>query len=249
MVQQVQQVQQAQRQIAAPRISSGQKNYSVSKKANPVKASDPYRLRKPTEESKSRPKSSKNKPSSVQGVGGFQGLQGAPQPPALLINPTVPPSNGQQAYFAVPSATAISSKAGQNTYTTKLNQHPRVSPSGAMDPVTNLAPNPYLASQRQFPASTASGMTPSVGPIQNQHTYSPATYQLPLPLPPIIRTPIMPIALNQQAELDMPWLQLTPGNYMSITAAADAMGTQPYSEVYRIAKETADNLAKMLAEQ
>jgi len=47
----------------------------------------------------------------------------------------------------------------------------------------------------------------------------------------------------------MPWLSLTPGSYTSVMTAAQAIGTQPYDEVYRIAKETAENLAKALGKK
>jgi len=253
--------QQSKRQIAAKPTSGEQREPVMSKKPNPVKSSDTCHILKPAPEPKSKAKASKKQTSySAQQIRGSQGFQNLQQQPAPVINPSLLVPSQQQVYWAVPPPgtglqPTINTAAHQSIYSNNANRPPVRSQAGATHPTTNLviASNPDLAIQNQFPAPSVPGfrtaMYSTAGYIPNQQPYHPTADQPHLPHPSAIRTPTTPIPSNQQAQLDMPWLSLTPGSYTSVTTAAQAIGTQPYDEVYRIAKETAENLAKALGKK
>jgi hypothetical protein len=113
-------------------------------------------------------------------------------------------------------------------------------------------PKSNLATSNQFSASpTSTGTPPSAQsaskPISNQQAFSSSTFKTSFPHPPAIRTPIMPLTSTFQTE--MPQFEPTPNHYKFTTSAAELSETESYEEVYRKAKETADNLKKMLSKK
>jgi hypothetical protein len=254
-------VPQIQRQISATPNGSEQKKPLVSKKSNPTKASDTYRVLKPAADPKSKAKPPRKRNlHSAQQAGGSQGFQSLQQHPAPVINSNLLVPSWQQAYLiSTPAPTGLqptmNTPAYQSIYSTNTHQPPALSQTHVTQPTVNLTTtsNPFFAMPNRLPPPLTPGIYQASyltkGHIPNPQSYHPAASQPPFIQLPAIRIPTTPIASNQQVQIDMPWLSLTHGSYTSVTSAAQAIGTQSYDEVYHIAKETADNLAEALGKK
>jgi len=234
--------QQVQRQIGSAAISNTQQPPYAPVKPKPVKAVDPYRVRKPAATPKSKSHATKTQTKSTQ----WSGTQGIPQLPVATTNP----------YFSAPKG-----KENMSGYDTTIYAYPPYSSSaaqiyqagpagGAQAPVKsagnlqNQSPCPGMVVYNQFPPppKVEQGTHPAPRPIVGQQPYDPTTYLLPQP--PAIRIPTTPLIPSSQAQ--MPWIMVTYDPAKPGPAATKPTETNSYDEVFRKAQETADNLAKML---
>jgi hypothetical protein len=240
--------QQVQRQIGAAPIKSEHKPPHASMKPKSAKAPDPYRVHKPSANTKPKPKATnKQTPASAQQPGGFQRFQGLPTQNVPLINPSLSVPKWQE------GSSGVTPSPGSQPDNSNASQTTRTLPTTGTYSTTNSSGSSN-AYPHQFPAlPTSARATPStypaiaVRPITNQQPPTATSYESFFSQSPAIRTPISPLTSNVPA--DLPWLEYKPGCDKSITAAAEPIETKSYNEVYRLAKKTADNLAQMLKEE
>ncbi|KAN0110490.1 hypothetical protein V8E51_006877 [Hyaloscypha variabilis] len=200
--------QQVQRQLGTSATRNSQKLPQAPVKPNPMKATDPYRVRKLSASSK--PKAQVTKTQTVLSIqkGGLPTPQGHPLP-QLPITPTNP-------YFSVPKwqkdfpGSEAKAYSSQGQYYSNESQPPQAVPTRRAHATVNAVstPTPSLAVYNQFPSPTkfqSSSQTPS-RPVVNQQPYDPTAQ--PLPQPPAIRTPTTPLSSSSQRQ--MPRIIYTP---------------------------------------
>jgi hypothetical protein len=239
--------QQVQRQLGTSAIRNLQKLPQAPVKPNPIKATNPYRVRKPSASSKPKAQITKTQTAVSIQKGGLPTPQGLPLPqlPMTTTNP----------YFSVPKlqkdfpGSEANAYSSQGQYYSNENRPPLAAPTRRAHATANAVsiPAPSLAVYNQIPSPTkfrSSSQIPS-RPVVNQQPYDPSAH--PLPQPPAIRTPTTPLSSSSQRQVS--WIIYTPEPSKSATANAESTEMKSYAEVYREAQQTADDLAKMLAKK
>lgn len=235
------------RQIGGLPIKSENKIPSAPTKSILSKASDSYRVRKPVGTTQSKTMA----PNSTQEVGTSRGFQG-PQ----LHNGQPIKSNSYIPQLQAGYPRNNSYNTGSQTCSSNAGQAPSIPPTRSTNPPANRVGNlnPRPVKYNQFPAPpTSASATPSTHPTittmrpstnQQQQQHKAMSYETFFSQSPAIRTPTSPLTPNVQGHL--PLLEPKPGHDKPGTRTVEPEEKESYDEMYRKAKETADNLTKML---
>ncbi len=233
-------------QIIRLPIKSENKTPSASNKSILAKAPDSSRVRKAVSTTQPRAKAA----TSIQQVGTSRGFQG---PPVHNRQPIKSNSCIPQLQAGYPRNTLFNT--GSQTCSSNGSQAPLIPPTRSTKPPANPAgnPNSLPVKYNQFPTSPSSAraapiLHPAITtmrPITTQkQQHNAISYETFFSQSPAIRTPTAPLTTNVQG--DIPLLEPKPGHNKPGTRTFDPEETESYDEMYRKAKETADNLTKML---
>jgi hypothetical protein len=223
------------------------KTPSASTNSMLAKAPDSYRVRKPVGTMQSKAKA----PTSTQQLGTSRGFQG---PLAQSGQPIK--SNSCIPQFQAGYQRNTPYNTGSQACPSNASQAPLIPPTRSTNPPTNPAgkqnPRP-VKYNNQFPTPpTSARATPSTHPANNtmrpitnqQQQHNATSYETFFSQSPAIRKPTSPLTRNVQGYV--PLLEPKPCHNKSVTTTVEPEETESYDEMYRKAKETADNLTKML---